>query len=294
MPSSDGTRRRTAVVTDSTAQLTAAQADELGVVVVPLQVVIDDQVYDEGADEASPARIAEALRSRSSVSTSRPGPAVLAAVYERLVAEGAEQILSVHLSGEVSGTFESALLAARDVDVPVATVDTRQVGPATGYAVATAVERLRAGATLDDAAGAARLRADAATSLFYVDSLEYLRRGGRVGTAAAVLGGVLAVKPILTIDHGRVAGLEKVRTASKALARLAALAIEAAGDGPVDVGVAHLENPDAAGRLTEHLTEELAAGLEGREVRCGELAAVLGAHVGPGTVAVCIAPRTGF
>lgn len=282
--------RRTAVVTDSTAQLDAATVERLGVVVVPLQVVIGDEVYDEDTDAGSAARITEALRGRTAVSTSRPGPAVLEELYARLVAEGHDEILSVHLSGAVSGTYESALLAARTVDVPIRTVDTRQVGPATGYAVESAVARLREGATLDAAAKAARDRAAAAESLFYVDSLEYLRRGGRVGAAAALVGGVLAVKPILTIQNGTVAGKEKVRTASKALARLEALAVEASGDQQVEIGVAHLANPDAAGTLTEALTERLADQLGGREVRCSELSAVLGVHAGPGTVAVCVAP----
>lgn len=281
--------RRTAVVTDSSAQLSPELAAELGVVVVPLQVVVAGEVHDESAPEASPERVTEALRSRATVSTSRPGPAVFAETYRRLVAEGHDAILSVHLSGAVSGTYESALLAARGLEVPIRTVDTRQLGPATGYAVASAVARLREGAGLDAAAKAARQRAAAATSLFYVDTLEHLRRGGRVGTAAGLLGGVLAVKPILAVENGTIAGREKVRTASRALARLEELAVEAAGDAQVEVGVAHLANPDAAAQLTESLAERLAGGLVG-EVRCSELSAVLGVHAGPGTVAVCVAP----
>ena len=132
-----------------------------------------------------------------------------------------------------------------------------------------------------------------ATSLFYVDTLEYLRRGGRIGAAAAIFGSALSVKPLLEIADGRVVPRERVRTASRALARLADLAVEAAGDQPVDVCVSHLANADRAEELAAILTERLAAGLEGREVMCGELGAVLGAHVGPGMVAVCVAPRPG-
>lgn len=285
------TTRRTAVVTDSSAQLGAELAAELGVVVVPLQVVVAGEVHDECAPEATPERVTEALRSRVAVSTSRPGPAVFAEAYAGLVAEGYDEILSVHLSGAVSGTYESALLAARKVTVPVRTVDTRQVGPAVGYAVAAAVARLRDGATVDAAATAARERAARSTSLFYVDTLEYLRRGGRVGAAAGLLGGVLAVKPILAVENGTIAGREKVRTSSRALARLEELAVEAAesSGGDVEIGVAHLANPDAAGRLTESLGERLGSRLVG-DVRCDELSAVLGVHAGPGTVAVCVAP----
>lgn len=284
--------RRTAVVTDTSAQLSDELAVELGVRVVPLQVVIDDEVYDETAPEARGERIVDALRAKRAVSTSRPGPAVLAEVYRDLVAQGHTEILSIHLSGAVSGTYESALLAAREVDVPIRTVDTRQVGPATGYAVATAVAALGEGADLESAAAAARDRAAAATSLFYVDTLEFLRRGGRVGAAAGFLGGVLAVKPILTVENGTVAGKEKVRTASKALARLQELAIEAAGhDVPVDIGVAHLANPTAAAALADHLADRLGDRIGPEGVRCDELSAVLGVHAGPGVVAVCVAPH---
>ena len=132
-------------------------------------------------------------------------------------------------------------------------VDTRQVGIAAGFAALSAADVLDAGGSAEEAAAAARARADATTSLFYVDTLEYLRRGGRIGAAAALLGGALAVKPLLTIDEGRVATLEKVRTANRALSRLEELAVAAAGDRPVDVGVAHLAAGERAGQLAERL-----------------------------------------
>jgi DegV family protein with EDD domain len=281
----------TVIVTDSTASLPAEVTQARGILVVPLQVVIGATSYDEGADGATPALVADALREFRPVSTSRPAPEALRAVYEQAAAAGATAIVSVHLSGEMSGTFESAQLAARDASVPVHPVDTRQVGIAAGFAALTAADCLDAGGSAEEAAAAARTRADATTSLFYVDTLEYLRRGGRIGAAAALLGGALAVKPLLTIDEGRVATLEKVRTANRALSRLEELAVAAAGDRPVDVGVAHLAADVRAGQLAERLTARLAAGLEGREIHCGEVGAVLGAHVGPGMLAVCVSPR---
>jgi DegV family protein with EDD domain len=282
---------RIAVVTDSTASLPPEVAAEHGVVVVPLQVVIGAAVYDEGSPEATPAKVAEALREFLPVSTSRPAPAVMSATYERLAADGAEHVLSIHLSAEMSGTVESARLAGRDATVPVTVVDSRQVGVATGFAAITAAEVLARGGTPEDAARAALDRASASSSLFYVDTLEYLRRGGRIGAAAAIFGGALAVKPLLTIADGRVSTLEKVRTAGRALGRLEDLAVERAGDGPVDVSVAHLADADRAAQLAGRLRERLAANLEERGVWCGELGAVLGAHVGPGMLAVCVAPR---
>jgi DegV family protein with EDD domain len=280
----------TVVVTDSTASLPPSVAEQRGIVVVPLQVVIGATVYDEGPDGATPEMVAEALREFRPVSTSRPSPAYLAEVYAKAAAGGATEILSVHLSAEMSGTHESALLAARESPVPVTVVDSRQVGVATGYAALSAADVLDSGGSVAEAADAARTRAEAATSLFYVDTLEYLRRGGRIGAAAALVGGALAVKPLLRIDDGRVGNLERVRTTTRALTRLADLAVEAAGQQPVELCVSHLANPDRARDLAERLCERLADDLEGREVWCGELGAVLGAHVGPGMVAVCVAP----
>lgn len=280
-----------AVVTDSTASLPGALVAELGITVVPLQVVIGGKAYDEGEDGATPERLAEALQAWVPVSTSRPSPETMLEIYELLAAEGAGEIVSVHLSGDLSGTYESAQLAARKAPVPVTAVDTRQVGMGTGFCVLTAAEAVREG---DDAVAAgdrARRRGRATTSLFYVDTLEYLRRGGRMGAAAALVGSALAVKPILRVEDGRVRPHERVRTSAKALARLEELAVEAAGDAPVDVAVAHLASAARAEELAEHLRERLAAGLEGREVVVGEIGAVLGAHVGPGMVAACVAPR---
>jgi DegV family protein with EDD domain len=200
-------------------------------------------------------------------------------------------VLSVHLSGEMSGTFESAQLAARDAPLPVRAVDTRQLGMATGFAVVAAAEVLARGGSAEEAAGAALARSDGTTSLFYVDTLEYLRRGGRIGAAAALLGSALAVKPLLEIVDGRIGTREKVRTAARALSRLEELAVAAAEDRQVDVAVAHLANPDRADALAEHLRRRLAANLADRDVVVGEVGAVIGAHVGPGMVAVVVSPR---
>lgn len=281
---------RLAVVTDSTASLPEDVAAGHGITVVPLQVVIGAEVHDEGEEGATPEAVATALRDYVPVSTSRPAPARILDAYERLAAEGCEGIVSVHLSADMSGTVESAQLAARRAPVPVEVVDARQVGVGTGYAALAAAEAIRDGADLVAAAEAARLRAEASTTLCYVDTLEYLRRGGRIGAAAALLGGALAVKPLLRITDGRVETLDKLRTTSRALARLEDLAVEAAGEERVDVTVAHLANPDRAATLVEHLSERLEAQLAS-PVDCGELGAVLGAHVGPGMLAVCVSPR---
>ncbi len=281
-----------AVVTDSTASLSAETLRDRAITVVPLQVVIGATSYDEGvAGEVTPQMLADALQARTPVSTSRPNPETMLQTYEELAADGVQEIVSVHLSGDLSGTYESAQLAAARSPVPVTPVDSRQVGMGTGYAVLAAADAVDAGADAAAAGEAARARAAATTSLFYVDTLEYLRRGGRVGAIGALVGSALAVKPILKVEDGRVGPFERVRTAAKALSRLEELAVTAAGSAPVDVSVSHLASQERAEELAGRLRERLEAGLAGREIALGEIGAVLGAHVGPGMVAVVVAPR---
>jgi DegV family protein with EDD domain len=281
---------RIALVTDSTASLPVEVVREHEIGVVPLQVVIGSKSYDEGsAGEVTPQRLAEALREWTPVSTSRPNPEVFLAQYERLAHGGADEIVSVHLSGELSGTVESAQLAAERAPVPGSVVATGQVGIATGFAVLAAAEARARGAGASEVAQAARRCGAATTSLFYVDTLEYLRRGGRVGAAAALVGSALAVKPILAVSEGRIGPRERVRTAGKALARLEEMAV-AAAQGPVRIAVAHLASGERAATLAEHLSGRLGEQIVG-EIFLGEIGAVLGAHVGPGMVAVCIAPE---
>ncbi|HET6699688.1 MAG TPA: DegV family protein [Nocardioidaceae bacterium] len=281
-----------AVLTDSTASLPPEVARRHGITVVPLQVVIGARSFDEGVPGgATPGTVADALAAWTPVSTSRPSPATLRSAYERVAAGGASHVVSIHLSAEVSGTVESARVAAREAPVPVTVVDSRQLGMATGFAVLAAADAVEGGADAAEAARVAQDRATRTTSLFYVDTLEYLRRGGRIGPAAALLGSALSVKPLLRIDDGTIAPLEKVRTASRALSRLEELAVAAAGEVPVDVAVAHLANEQRAGVLAEHLADRLGENLGGREVVLGEVGAVIGAHVGPGMVAAVVAPR---
>jgi DegV family protein with EDD domain len=277
--------RRVALVTDSTS-VDNALAARLDVAVVPLQVIVDDQSYDEGS-EITPDEVAAALREKRSVSTSRPAPEAFLRAYNLAAKAGAEAVVSVHLSGAVSGTYESAQLAAREASVPVHVVDSAQLGMATGFALQSAAEALDAGQSAEAAADAARGRSAAMTSLFYVDTLEYLRRGGRVGAAAALVGSALAVKPLLQVRDGLIVPLEKVRTASKALSRLEEIAVTAAGASACDVAVAHLASPDKAAALAARLKARVP---QLRELVVSEVGAVIGAHVGPGMLAVVVAP----
>lgn len=279
-----------AIVTDSTANLPPELVASRDLVVVPLQVVIGDETYDEQPDGSTAELVATALRERKKVTTSRPSPGQMLAVFEELAAAGVEEIVSVHLSSSLSGTYDSARLAARRASVKVTAVDTRQAGHGTGLAVIAAADARDAGGDVRAVARAARASGRRTTSLFYVHTLEHLRRGGRVSAAGALVGSALAVKPILTLEQGQVVPLEKVRTSGKALARLEDLAVEAAGHGPVGIGVSHLANPTRAEQLAERLTHRLGDQLVA-PILIGEVSAVLGAHAGTGLVAVCVARR---
>lgn len=285
---------RVALVTDSTAYLSSDQVAEAAapLAVVPLHVVVGGSERREGVDVAV-GDLADALRRFVPVTTSRPAPAEFLEVYERLAAEGADAVVSVHISAAMSATVQGAQLAAAQSPIPVTVVDSRVLGAAMGYAVLSGAEAAAAGADAHAVAQVCRARAAAATVVFYVHTLEHLRRGGRIGSAAALLGSALAIKPILALRDGHIEPEERVRTSAKALARMVDLATDAARRAResgriVDICVQHL---DFAGRA-----EELAVALGERvpdagEVRVGELGAVVGAHVGPGTVAVSVSPR---
>ncbi len=277
-----------AVVTDSTAYLPDGMAASHGVGVVPLHVVLGTHSGKEG-QEVSPGEVAAALTERRvQVSTSRPTPAEFAAAYR---ASGATCLVSVHLSAELSGTHEAAVLAAADVagdGIEVRVVDSGTIAMGLGFAVLAAARAARDGGDIDAVVSAATSAAANTDTLFYVDTLEHLRRGGRIGAAAALFGAALAVKPLLHVTGGHIAPLEKVRTASKALARLEDLAVQRAGDGEVDLAVHHLAAADKAGQLAERLRARL-PGVGALHV--SEVGAVVGAHVGPGLLGVVLSRR---
>jgi DegV family protein with EDD domain len=276
------------VVTDSTAYLPTELVEQYGIEVVPLYVVLPGRSGREGRD-IGPAEVAAAMANRGQkVSTSRPTTGDFVAAYRRCLAEGAERIVSVHLSSELSGTWDAARLAAAQVGEHIVTViDSRGTAMATGFAVLAAARAAVEGAGADAAADAARESAAVTRTLFVVDTLEHLRRGGRIGAAAAIVGSALAVKPVLHVVEGKVVPLEKVRTSARAFHRLVQRTVEAAGEGPASIAVHHLAAPERAGRLAEELRERLP---KLRELYVSELGAAIGAHVGPGAVGVVVVP----
>jgi DegV family protein with EDD domain len=168
----------------------------------------------------------------------------------------------------------------------VTVIDSRSTAMGTGFPVLAAARAAADGAGAEAVAAAARTTAAGTRTMFVVDTLEHLRRGGRIGAAAAVLGSALAVKPVLHVVDGQVVLLEKVRTSARALHRLVQRAVEAA-EGPVSVAVHHLAAAEKAERLAAELRDRL-PGM--RELYVSEIGAAVGAHVGPGAVGIVVAP----
>lgn len=276
-----------AILTDSTAYLPPDVMARHRITAVPLTVVLDGRAWEEGS-EVSARGVAQALQKRGPVTTSRPSPEMFEEAYRSAAEAGATGIVSLHLSAEFSGTYDAALAAARSAPVPVRVLDTGMVAMALGFCALAAAETAASGGTLDEAVAAAEKRAGNTSAYFYVDTLDYLRRGGRIGAAQALLGSALSVKPLLELDEGRIGLSEKVRTTSKALARLEDLAVERAGVAEVDIAVHHLAAVERAERLAARLSERVP---RLRHLHLSEVGAVIGAHTGPGLLGAVVSPR---
>jgi DegV family protein with EDD domain len=277
---------KVAVVTDSTADLFADMAEERGITVVPLAVMLDGKSYLDGV-EITPQQFYERLAaSEGMATTSQPSPGQFATVYEKLLGSH-DEVISLHISSQLSGTCDAARQAA-EMTAPerIHVVDTRMVSMPLALLVLAASAMARSG----EAAGAILQRLEPIQSgmrvYFMVGTLEYLRRGGRIGRASALLGSVLQVKPVLTIQDGQVAPLERVRTQERALARVIELARR--DDRPVCALIGHADAAGAAERLA-HALEPVSESLI-----VAPLGPVVGAHAGPGTVGVGCYPSELF
>ncbi|MCL2454589.1 MAG: DegV family protein [Micrococcales bacterium] len=294
--------QQVAVVTDSTATLPPEVAQAASVRVVSLDVVVGGvRTLDS---ERSSGDLLAALERGDRVVTSQPPPAAFAATYERAIADGATAIVSVHLSGALSGTAAAAQVAASDCRVPVVVVDSGTAAMGLGFAALAAARAAtppsapparwwrRAavvpGRDPEEVAATARAVAATASVWFLVDSLDHLRRGGRLSGTAALLGTILQLRPLLTLTDGRLVVAEKIRTRKAARARLEQLAIDAVtARGAARLAVHHLGRPEVAHELADRVVA--ATGDQVVEVVVTEAGAVLGAHVGPGVLAVVVA-----
>lgn len=283
---------RVAVVTDSAAALPPdwvgwfTQSAQL--TVVPMPVIIGEHVYADD-DEELETHISLALASGTSVKTSRPSPGQFERAYRDAAAAGFDAVVSVHISSKLSGTFDAARLASQRATIPVSVLDSGTVGMGQGAGVQAAVAAALTGADVEAVMAAARTAAAATEIFFYVPNLEQLRRGGRISLASSWLGTVLDIKPLLGIKDGVVVPVEKVRSASKAIARLQELAgarIVSRGAQGTQISVHHFGNEDQA-RAVDSALHSACPGLGASTLT--RLPAVLAAHAGLGVLVIVVA-----
>jgi len=277
------------IVTDSTCDLPPEVIAELKIAVVPLYVNFGSESYRDGVDLTRDQFYARLPGSHISPTTSAPGTDSFVELYRRLIAEGATGIVSIHIGSSLSNIFNVAQMAAPSITaVPLRVIDGGQITLGTGFLVVHAARLAASGASPDEIVAAVKSMADRTHSFAALDTLEYLRRGGRVNLIMFSVGTLLKMKPMLKMHLGKVV-TDRARTSSGAIDRLIQLALQL---GPLEgVALVHASTPQ---RL-ELLRQQVQSRLPGVPIRMvGEVAPVIGAHVGPGAVGlVCIRAPAG-
>ena len=273
-------RDNTAVVLDSTADFPDAQIRFPNMRVVPLYVRFGEESFRDYV-ELDPHDFYARLRTASELpTTSQPTPQDFLTVYHALA--GYERIYSLHISARLSGTFQSATLAAEEEGDRIRLVDTESASVGIGMLALAIQEQLARGTTDDEIAALIDSYRERAGILFTVDTLEFLAKGGRIGRGKALMGSLLNVKPILAIEEGEVVPVTRARGRGKAFEEFRKRFEEATTDGPgLSVGIAHAEAEDAVEQLRGIV---LAARPQAEVKLVTSLGAVVGTHAGPGTV----------
>ena len=274
------------VITDSTSYVPRQTRRELDMGVAGLSSLLDDVTFDDDAEDYEP--FYTALEASSSMpTTSQPAVQDMVDLMEERVAAGHE-VVGVFISEKMSGTFSTAMLARemvleRHPGAVIEVVDGESNSMELGFAAIAAAEAAATGASAEEVVAAARHMIERTRFLFVPETLEYLRRGGRIGGASALVGSLLQIKPILTVVNGQTDAFGKVRTKQKALATIVdTLAADMRDKGGLGGVMVHHIHDEEAGRDLAARIEEVV----GRPVDICPIGPAIGAHVGPGAVAV--------
>lgn len=272
-----------AIVTDSTSDLSEEELSRLGVARVPLYVSFRGETFRDWVDIDPDTIIRGVSEGADLPSTSQPSPEDFARAYRRAVEGGAEAVLAITLSAELSGTHQSATAARDAVDVPVHVFDSRSASLGLGGMVRAAARLERRGAALDEIEGKLADVRDSTFIVFTVATFEYLQKGGRIGRASALVGSLLNIKPLLTLEDGVIVPLSRARGMNKAVQEMVNRLHAYASDRPgehVTVDYIHAQDPLAAERLEQAVE---AAGVPAEPGGFYQIGAVLTSHAGPGT-----------
>ncbi|MFZ4719767.1 MAG: DegV family protein [Ilumatobacteraceae bacterium] len=271
---------RVRIVTDSACDLPQSVADQLGIEIVPLTIRIDGHEYVDRADLTPAEFWAKCAQSPTLPETAAPAPGQFEAVYRRLAADGATSIVAINLSAALSATMQSAELAARAVTdtIQVTVVDSQQVTMGQGLVVSQAARLAATGASHQEVVDLAVSLAKRTKVWGALDTLENLKKGGRIGGAKALLASALAIKPIIEVRDGKVEQGGKQRTRSKAMQHVVDKVVEAGAVETLMVMHADCSDVDAfVALLRPHFPGEIVV---------GDIGPVVGTHAGHGTIGV--------
>jgi fatty acid kinase fatty acid binding subunit len=270
-------------VADSTADLTPAFAAEHRVITVPLKVIFGDEVLVDGVDVTAEAFYERMRNSTKNPTTSQPSPAEFEAAFKEAAADGSSVVCTT-ISADMSGTYSAAMTAREQLpDLDIHVVDTRSVTVGHAIVLHAAIECAESGAPVADVVGMIEEVMRRQRTVFTVETLEYLKRGGRIGGARALLGSVLNIKPVLQILEGRIEPFDRVRTYGRALDRICAEVISASGEAgrPARVILGHADKLHDC----QMLARRLAPHCDG-DPEIIEIGPIVGCHAGPGTIGV--------
>jgi len=269
------------VVTDSTSDITTAEAKRLGVTVVPLIVRFGEDQFRDGVELTSDGFYERLSSDSNHPTTSQPSPDEFSSVYRSLLSEPEDSVLSIHISSKLSGTLQSANVAAQQVDPErIHLVDSETVSAGLQLLVLAALDDIAAGRDARSLAGAALERRNRVKIYVLLDTLMYLQRGGRIGRAQAFVGGLLNVKPLLTTEHGEVAPQARVRSRKKGVDMIIELVRERM---PLQrLAAFHTGAPE----LIQELRSAMSAAFPGTDIVVGQVGPVVGTYTGPGGLGV--------
>ena len=277
--------RKVKIVTDSTADLNQELVEQYGIKVVPLEVLVEGTAYKDKVDITNEEfyKILRAVKELPT--TSQPSPAVFADAYRELAAEGAEHIISIHISSELSGTYQSSVLASGMVadTVTVHNFDSRTATMGLGLIVLSAARMVEAGKPLEDILAALRQIIAGTNIYFLLDSLDNLHKGGRIGKASHLFGSLLNIKPVLNLSDGVISAYEKVRgnKDNKALERLIEILAEKIDPSrKLYCTMGYCDNRETA----EYIVERLRGHVDCDEFVYLQIGNVVATHIGMGAV----------